>query len=169
MSVTDVEKTLDQIKPHLNIDSWARNHETSTRYMIVDPILRAVGWDLSNPDECIVEYPIFYRWNKTQKPNYWVDYLLFDSKGNPAILVEAKNIQMDTRSEEYTDQIENYLECLPEVRVAVLTNGEFWDIRICEGEEKIQSDRLAPLGLNWENKRETASRLEEALAKRHFG
>ena len=40
MSLADVEHTIKRIKPHVSTDSAAANHETSTRYMIIDPILQ---------------------------------------------------------------------------------------------------------------------------------
>ena len=52
MCLTDIEQTIKKVIPHVNTDSWAANHETSTRYMIIDPILRALGWDLSDPEQC---------------------------------------------------------------------------------------------------------------------
>ena len=59
MCLADIEQTIKKVIPHVNTDSLAANHETSTRYMIIDPILRALGWDLSDPEQCIVECPIY--------------------------------------------------------------------------------------------------------------
>lgn len=33
------------------------NSELQTRYGLIDPILRALEWDVSNPDEVGTEYP----------------------------------------------------------------------------------------------------------------
>ena len=68
MSIDDVTKAVEQVKPHVmeyqprppsgetNDDAPANNWETSTRYIIIDPILRALGWDLSDPKQCVVEF-----------------------------------------------------------------------------------------------------------------
>ena len=67
----------------------ANNHETSTRYILIDPILRALGWDLSNPDECVVEYEVARRGNY---PATRVDYVLKCATGQPVVVIEAKRI-----------------------------------------------------------------------------
>ena len=64
--------------------------------------------------------------------------------------------------------MDDYLECFPEVRVGVLTNGEYWAIVIREGKDDWRPDRPVPLGLNWKGHEETALRLFESLAKSNF-
>ena len=59
--------------------------EVRTRYALVDPILQALGWDLTDPSQVQVEYE-----TATDQPNPCrVDYALL-SPGKPEILVEAK-------------------------------------------------------------------------------
>ena len=58
--------------------------EVRTRYALVDPILQALGWNLTDPSQVQVEY------ETTDQPNPCrVDYALL-SPGKPKILVEAK-------------------------------------------------------------------------------
>jgi hypothetical protein len=56
-------------------------NEAATRAVLIDPIMKALGWDISNPD--MVEFERFYRDTK-------VDYALYDQDGNVKIIVEAK-------------------------------------------------------------------------------
>jgi hypothetical protein len=56
-------------------------NEAATRAVLIDPILKALGWDISNPD--MVEFERFYRDTK-------VDYALYDQEGKVRIIVEAK-------------------------------------------------------------------------------
>lgn len=59
--------------------------EVRTRYALVDPILRALGWDLTDPSQVQIEYE-----TKTDQPKPCrVDYALLPT-GKPVILVEAK-------------------------------------------------------------------------------
>ena len=96
MSVQEVRAAILKVQPRifeyepaprrdLNPDAPANNHETSTRYLLVDPILRSLGWDLSDPGDCVVEYRVSPRSMSA------VDYALLDGRGNPAVLVEAKS------------------------------------------------------------------------------
>ena len=58
--------------------------EWRTRYWLIDPILKALGWDVNNPDEVKVEYPI---------NGGFADYaLLVPGQKNPFMIVEAKAI-----------------------------------------------------------------------------
>ena len=58
--------------------------EVRTRYALIDPILQALGWNLTDPSQVQVEY------ETTDQPNPCrVDYALL-SPGKPKILVEAK-------------------------------------------------------------------------------
>ena len=45
------------------IEEWAEVglpgwRETQTRYAIIDPIIRALGWDTEDPKECYPEYDL---------------------------------------------------------------------------------------------------------------
>jgi hypothetical protein len=54
--------------------------EALTRYVLIDPILRALGWDTEDPSQVIPEFP-----TESGSPDY---ALLWD--GKPHIMVEAK-------------------------------------------------------------------------------
>lgn len=58
------------------------SHEMNTRYMLIDPVIRALGWDLSNPDQVTFECDL----NDYGR----IDYVMFNKKGDPCILLEAK-------------------------------------------------------------------------------
>ncbi len=63
--------------------------ETRTRYTLIDPVLRALGWDLADPSQVRVEIDIDVS-TKVKK----VDYALYKSGPGerPWILVEAKRL-----------------------------------------------------------------------------
>ena len=68
MAVEDVARAIMQVQPHLlefrrprsrkspNFFAPANLSETCTRYVVIDPVLRSLGWDLSDPSCCRVEY-----------------------------------------------------------------------------------------------------------------
>lgn len=137
------------------------NHETSTRYIVIDPILRALGWDLSNPDECVVEYEVARSGNH---PATRVDYVLKCGTGQPAIVIEAKRIDVESDDEGALVQMERYLQDIPTAMIAVVTNGQYWEIVKREGNGwKAVANR--PLGIHYVKTDENAHRLWEALSK----
>lgn len=60
--------------------------EVRTRYALVDPILQALGWNLTDPSEVQVEYET----TTDQSQPCRVDYARLSTTGKPVILVEAK-------------------------------------------------------------------------------
>ena len=59
-----------------------RQSEALTRYALIDPLLRELGWNTSNPDMVIPEY---------RSGNGRADYALMNN-GSPAMMVEAKSL-----------------------------------------------------------------------------
>ena len=55
--------------------------ESSTRYCLIDPLLTALGWDLSDPAQVLTEY---------NSGNGRADYALAPGSGPPSLVVEAK-------------------------------------------------------------------------------
>ena len=166
MAFDQVERTIRTIVSQEDRFAWAANHETMTRYMVVDPILRALGWHLSDPRECIVEFPIYD--DNEDKLLHRVHYVLFDPRQEPVIIVEAKNIQWHTRNEDYWDQMDDYLDCFSGLHAAVLTNGEYWDIAKFDSRGDLYPESDKPLGLTYPNYQENAHRLYNALGKSNF-
>jgi predicted type IV restriction endonuclease len=145
----------------VQITAFVNNHETSTRYIVIDPILRALGWELSNPTECVVEYAVARRGNY---PATRVDYVLKDAAGEPAIVIEAKRIDVESDDERALDQMERYLQDIPTATMAVGHNGQYWNIAKREG-NGWKAESSYPLGLHYEKTDENAQRLWEALSK----
>ncbi|MYC34385.1 MAG: hypothetical protein F4X64_14575 [Chloroflexi bacterium] len=173
MSKAEVEQAIITAQKHVakfqpkpprgpvNIKAPVNNHETSTRYILIDPILRALGWDLSNPAECVVEHVVDRRGNY---PATRVDYVLMCPTDQPAVVIEAKRIDVESDDERALDQMERYLQDIPTAMIAVLTNGQYWEIAKREGNGWERVGNL-PLGLHYENISQNAQRLWEALSK----
>ena len=71
MGIKDVEEVIGGLRAAR--DEWDKADlgywsEVDTRYTFVDPMIRALGWDVSNPKECYPEY---------SRGNSVVDYALF--------------------------------------------------------------------------------------------
>ena len=92
-----------------------RRSEAQTRYALIDPLLRELGWDTQNPDLVVPEY---------QSGKIRADYALL-SGGRPAMMVEAKSL--DTPLHDVVRQGIGY--CLEEGTAHFsVTDGRRWEI-----------------------------------------
>ena len=167
MQIRHVVKAIKKVQPHIfeyqenppyspeRPSARANFHETSTRYIIVDPILRALGWDLSDPSQCWVEYPIPNSGRTPLRP----DYLLLDEDGAPAVVIEARRIDVHSEDELNFEQLQDYIDHLPTVRIGVVSTGQYWSIFIDDGNGDFVRENDLPLGLHWRDEEETALRL----------
>ena len=115
--------------------------EPQTRYALIDPILRALGWDTADPKEC---YP---EWTFRKHQSKRVDYVLFarstaqeiiDGSAIPVIIIEAKSVYSTDHQpnrengqaiwEKDIQQLQKYLDREPGMSegLAVFTNGRRW-------------------------------------------
>ena len=92
--------------------------EFRTRIILIDPVLRLLGWDVENPDLVVLEY------QPATSKRESADYILKHNKKNVAI-VEAKNIDKKIDDLEYREQADNYARYAG-VRFFILTNGVKW-------------------------------------------
>ena len=175
MSIPAVEKAIRSVRKQIpdpdlpgpdddNTNAPVRN-ELFTRYVIIDPVLRALGWDPSNPAQCVVEY---------QTPRGGrADYALLDRQRKPAVLVEAKRVGGRTDDDANQEQVEKYAREVGGIRAVAITNGEYWDIfhKVDEAPEWDDEGEWEheggerPLGLMWHDVKENAKRLHDALAR----
>ena len=111
----------------IGLDNWSEWH---TRYALIDPIIRALGWDTGSTAECGVEWPRPAGQRK-------VDYALFGNAdldditaGNiaPTIIIESKRAKTELTVQIIDKQLSRYANCKPRMYrgVAVLTNGRHW-------------------------------------------
>ena len=77
---------------------WNTWREDQTRYAIIDPIIRALGWNATDPKECFVEYPM----KDDEGSIGYADYALFgkcniknivERSVPPSVLIEAKSLR----------------------------------------------------------------------------
>ena len=90
--------------------------EAATKTVLVNPFIRALGYDTSNIDEVIPEFTADVGVKKGEK----VDYAILKD-GKPIILFECKKCGADLDTEP-VDQLYRYFS-VTEARIAVLTDG----------------------------------------------
>lgn len=64
-------------------DSSEIGNEATTRYSLIDPVLRELGWDTEDPRVVVPEY---------SSGAGRADYALFNEGGKPAVIIEAKKL-----------------------------------------------------------------------------
>ena len=104
--------------------------EEETRYSIIDPLLKKVGWNLADHTQVGFEIPV-QNYDKTRVTGF-TDYCLYRNNGEVLAVVEAKRTSRDARVGkqqvlEYIKEIENKQSFRP---FAFMSNGEdtfFWD------------------------------------------
>ena len=90
--------------------------ESATRYCLIDPLLTALGWDLSDPAQVLTEY---------NSGNGRADYAMAPGSGPPSLVVEAKSLFTPTA--QGIAQSINY--CLQDgIKYFVVTNGDDWEV-----------------------------------------
>ena len=91
--------------------------EASTREEFIDPILLALGWDVSKKHLARIELRIDY--------DRVADYVLFHSGGEAFAIVEAKNLYEDLVMHE--EQLFSYMKAAS-ADTGILTNGFSWRV-----------------------------------------
>jgi hypothetical protein len=115
------------------LDKWRRRslNEASTRTILIEPILEALGWDVRDPDEVEIEYPTVDK--------KAVDYALKINK-KPILLIEAKAVNDPLEDVKAITQIIGYATS-DGIVWCVLTNGVKWkvyrSVEKCPAPEKL--------------------------------
>ncbi|WP_372997004.1 DEAD/DEAH box helicase family protein [Lutispora sp.] len=104
--------------------------EAETRKKLIDILLRDAGWNIDDSEQVKLEYEVSYFPNKNGKG--YADYVLWDKKGKPIAVIEAKKTSRDAevgkhQAKLYADSLEKMYGVRP---VIYYTNGHeiyMWD------------------------------------------
>lgn len=96
-----------------------RKNEAATRAALIEPVLRALGWDTTNVQMVEPE--------KTLSNELRIDYLLNDPAGRPWVVVEAKCLNMSLDKYGYVGKILGYALSL-NVQTVCITDGITWHL-----------------------------------------
>ena len=108
-----IEKLQDMIERH---HSYLSGHETRTRQVLIDPLLRELGWDVSDPEAVQLEYRVGQQ---------WADYALM-SNGKPVAVIEAKRLGRGLEDDEIM-QVLNYAN-RDGIDYMIVTDGDHWEM-----------------------------------------
>ena len=108
----DIEKLRNRMENH---QDKLKQSEALTRNALVDPLLRALGWDTEDPSLAIPEYKL---------GSGFADYALL-SGGVPAIVIEAKKLGTPL----YSAAEQSVTYCVNAgIKYFVATDGRKWDV-----------------------------------------
>ena len=112
-----------------------RENETRTRMALIDPLLAALGWDVSDPAVVTPEYNVSGR---------WADYALLRPDGQPAATLEAKKLGESLAS--HRMQMLNYSNASG-VEYAGLTDGNHWELYEVFAPKLLEERRVLQLSI----------------------
>lgn len=93
-----------------------KKNEAATRAVLIDPVLRALGWDIANTNMVEVEKTL------TQTR---VDYALYDNNGDVNIIIEAKSLSENLNQPSIIMSLVTYAFTF-KFQDIFLTNGLIW-------------------------------------------
>ncbi len=111
--VDAIETVKQRIQEH---GASLRENETRTRIALIDPILQALGWDVSDPSMVTPEFPVSAG---------RADYALFGNRGHAIVALEAKRLGESLVP--HRQQMVNYANTAG-IGYAGLTDGDNWEV-----------------------------------------
>lgn len=128
------KEDVEELKIRLNKFAEMVYNEQQTKSVFIEPLLKVLGYDASNPNQVICEYTSDYGIKNGER----VDYALKDRFGNIVIFVEAKKIGKELRIENRA-QLFRYFTT-SDVEVGILTNGSTYMFYTDEVKRNIMDD-----------------------------
>ena len=113
-SITTYIKRVRDLAEHV------KGNEQATKQSLIGPLLTLLGYDLTDPRECIPEYRVDFGKDRSVKPIDWA----FLQNNQPIFFVEAKEV--GKRLPGYDEQLADYFAKAPEAKLGILTNGVQW-------------------------------------------
>lgn len=108
---------IDELKDRISKYRNSLNeNETRTRMQLIDPLLRVLGWDVSDPRYVIPEFKV---------SDGWADYALLRDGGKPAAMVEAKKLDEPLKPTHRAQMLKYAIEL--GIPYTGLTDGNHWE------------------------------------------
>ncbi len=125
----------DRAKNHKEYFSEGQHAEWRTRIGLIDPVLHALGWDVSDPGLVRMEYLV---------QSKRADYALVNEGPTPSAFVEAKNLGESLES--HREQITTYSN-MQGVKFACLTNGDVWEVYDVYKQAPLEEKRIFQISI----------------------
>jgi hypothetical protein len=120
----DMSSMRDAIETYIKRVKELADHvkgtEQATKQSLIGPFFTMLGYDLTDPRECLPEYKADFGKDRSTKPIDWG----FKNNGAFAFFVEAKEVGKKLAG--YDEQLADYFAKDPNVKLGILTNGAQW-------------------------------------------
>jgi predicted type IV restriction endonuclease len=154
-ALSRVRKRIEQVK--IRRESIG---EQNTKSILIDPILRALGWDPEELEEVCREY-------KRKPQDNPVDYAFFLLR-SPCLFVEAKALDKDLQDRKWISQILGYATVVG-VEWCVLTNGDEYRIYNSHAAVDIDEKLFRTIRVSDETKEQFTLDTLDLLSKNKMG
>ena len=115
--LSNLSDVLSQIKDSATrYQATLRKNEAATRAVLIDPVLRALGWDTANTYMVEVEKTL---------DQARVDYALYDNNATVRIVIEAKSLSTNLSQPSFIMSLVNYAFTF-QLQDIFLTDGIIW-------------------------------------------
>lgn len=113
-----IETLQERIKAH---GKSIGDYESRTRVTLIDPMLCALGWEVSDPSRVQIE---------PRAANGWADYALLGSNGRPVVYIEAKALSVTKPPvlQTVSYAVAENTESAVKVAYCAWTNGDEWAV-----------------------------------------
>jgi hypothetical protein len=155
---SELGSSLTAIAERLSTIRGICTNEESTKLFLVLPVLRALGYDVTDPTVVQPEYSADFREGPTDR----VDYAIMRD-GVPVIAVECKRVDVDLSANR--GQLRAYFTALQSARLGILTNGLRFEFFVdCENTNVMDEEPFVTLDMEAATQGEIPADVLEALA-----
>lgn len=143
MALNELMETFETLKKrieeHSDYLSGGGGAETRTRQVLIDPLLKELGWDVGDPNQVELELPVDEPWGRNRKliPDYTLKH-----DGNVVAVVEAKALSKG-KLNDANAQAYDYADSQG-IKYAFATDGDEWRLIDVQGGGK-REDRAETL------------------------
>jgi hypothetical protein len=124
LETTEMVNVREQIDGYVkrvkDLADHVKGNEQATKQSLIGPFFTMLGYDLTDPRECIPEYKVDFGKERSSKPIDWA----FSHNGTRAFFVEAKEVSRKLAG--FDEQLADYFAKDTKVRLGTLTNGAQW-------------------------------------------
>ena len=117
MALDDVKEVIENLQSIINThQNYLFKKEARTRLVLINPLLQALGWEVSNPAAVQIEYQV-----KTKRADY---VLIPERRDEPIAVIEAKGLGNPLEDDE-TAQAHIYANQAG-IDYMIVTDGDTW-------------------------------------------
>ena len=117
-------------------EATLRENETRTRMALIDPLLKALGWNIGDPGMVTPEHKV---------SGGWADYALLRPDGIPAATVEAKKLGTQLKDDDRAQMLKYAIT--DGIKYAGLTDGNNWELYNIFQPVKLEEKRILEVSI----------------------